>query len=375
MSEDNLLLVADSERDANMLYAVKMFIPDPFVYLRREGRSYMIAGDLELDRARREANGCRVLSLSRCQRKLKRPRDESLARVVWLLAHERGIDKFLVPENFPYGLARELRRLKIRLKVRRGALFFPEREFKTADEVKKVSAALMMAEVGMAEAIQALRGARVGPGGKLAYRGASLTSERLRAIAEVAIVQAGGSASHTIVAGGHRACDPHDPGHGPLRANQPIIIDVFPRSQKTGYHGDITRTVVKGRASEGLRQLYHAVKSAQQLALRMMRPGRKCCEIHRAVARQFEREGYRTGRRNGRLEGFFHGTGHGVGLELHEPPQITEASDAVLRPGHVVTVEPGLYYASIGGVRIEDMVVITDAGAHNLTKFEKVLEV
>jgi len=107
----------------------------------------------------------------------------------------------------------------------------------------------------------------------------------------------------------------------------------------------------------------------------MMRPGRKCCEIHRAVARQFEREGYRTGRRNGRLEGFLHGTGHGVGLELDEPPQVTEASDAVLRPGHVLAVEPGLYYPSIGGVRLGDMVAITDAGAHDLTKFEKVLEV
>lgn len=375
MSTDNLLLVADSERDANMLYAVGMFVPDPFIYLQRDGRGYMVASDLELDRARREASRCRVLSLSRCLRRLDRPRDESLAQVVRLLANERRIKRFLVPENFPYGLARELRRLKIRLKIRRGALFFPEREFKTPDEVKKVSAALMMAEVGMAEAIQAVRGAKVGPGGKLSYRGAPLTSERLRAITEVAIIQAGGCASHTIVSGGLRTCDPHDPGNGPLRARQPIVIDIFPRSQKTGYHGDITRTIVKGRASEALRELYHAVKRGQQLALRMMRPGRKCSEIHRAVARQFEREGYRTGRHQGRLEGFFHGTGHGVGLELHEPPHLTDTSDSVLRPGHVVTIEPGLYYARVGGVRLEDMVVVTHHGAQNLTKFEKVLEV
>jgi Xaa-Pro aminopeptidase len=375
MSTENLLLVADSERDADMLYAVGMFLADPFVYLQHDGQSAMLASDLELDRARREARGCRVLSLSRCLRKLKPGRGESLAQVVRLLARERRIKKFLVPENFPYGLARELRRLKIRLKVRPGTLFFPEREFKTADEVKKISAALMMAEVGMAEAIQAVRNAKIGPGAKLLYRGAPLTSERLRAITEVVVIQAGGSASHTIVAGGRRTCDPHDVGSGPLYACQPIIIDIFPRSQKTGYHGDITRTIVKGRASEALRELYQAVKRAQQLALRMMRVGRRCREIHDAVARQFDREGYRTGRRNGRMEGFFHGTGHGVGLELHEPPQLTATSAAILHPGHVITAEPGLYYPELGGVRLEDMVVVTRDGAHNLTKFEKVLEV
>jgi len=233
----------------------------------------MVASDLELDRARRDASRCRVLSLSRCLRRLEQPRNESLAQVVRLLATERRIKKFLVPEDFPYGLARELRRLKIRLKIRRGALFFPEREFKTADEIKKVSAALMMAEVGMAEAIQAVRAAKVGPGGKLAYRGSPLTSERLRAITEVALIQAGGCASHTIVAGGRRTCDPHDPGNGPLRARQPIVIDIFPRVDRSGYFGDLTRTVVKGRATAAVRRVYEAVRHAQEAALAILAPG------------------------------------------------------------------------------------------------------
>lgn len=377
MSKDTLLLVADSEHDANMLYAVGMFVPDPFIYFRHKGRHHVVLSDLEIDRARRQAKHCRVLSLTRALRELagQRARPESLAEVIRLVAGKRKIKKFLVPEAFPYGLARELRRLRVRLKIRPGLLFFPEREFKSADEIKKISAALMMAEVGMAEAIQAVRSAKIGPAGKLVYRGAPLTAERLRAVIEVAVIQAGGAATHTIVAGGRKACDPHEEGSGPLRANQPIIIDIFPRSQKTGYHGGITRTIVKGKASEAVRALYQAVKVAQQLALRMMRPGRKCREIHRAVVQQFEREGYRTGRRNGHLEGFFHGTGHGVGLELHEAPRLTGTSDAILRPGHVVTAEPGLYYPELGGVRLEDMVAVTTLRTHNLTKFEKVLEV
>ena len=377
MGADNLLLVADSERDANMLHAVGMFLPDPFIYFRHQGRGYMVVSDLELDRARREAKGCRVLSLSRClsRLKLRSPAEGSLARVVRFLAREKGIRKFVVPESFPYGLARELRRLRIRLKVKSGPLFFAERELKTAAEIRKISAALMMAEVGMAEAIQALRVAKVGAGHRLIYRGSPLTAERLRAIIDVAIMQAGGVAAHTIVACGRRGCDPHEVGRGWLRAHQPIIIDVFPRSQRTGYYGDITRTVVKGRASEAVRGLYAAVLSAQQLALRMIRVGRRCRDIHRAVVSQFEREGFRAGRRGGRMEGFFHGTGHGVGLDLHELPRINGTSEIVLQPGHVVTAEPGLYYPEIGGVRLEDMVALTSAGAHNLTKFEKVLEV
>src|SRR6185369_2497813 len=121
-------------------------------------------------------------------------------------------------------------------------------------EVKKISAALMMAEVGMAEGMQALSSSKIGKGGQLIYRGAPLTSERLRAVIDCAILQASGLAANTIVAGGRQGCDPHERGHGPLRANEPIILDIFPRSQKTGYFGDITRTVVRGRASEAVKK-------------------------------------------------------------------------------------------------------------------------
>jgi Xaa-Pro aminopeptidase len=378
MKKPDLLLFGDSERDANLLYAVGLFLPDPFVYLRARGRCHLLVADVDVTRVRKAAAHCTVLPLAyviakAANRARKRP--PSLASAIRLLLRERRAGRLLVPADFPLGLARELRDLKVRLKVKPGALFFAEREFKTADEVKKISAALLMAEVGLAEGILALRTSKIDAQGKLVYRGSPLTSRRLRAVIESAVVQAGGVASRTIVACGRQACDPHEIGHGTLRAHTPIVIDVFPRSQKTGYHGDITRTVVRGRATEVVRQVYAAVQRAQQLAAKLVRPGVRAREVHGAVERSLAEEGYQTHRDNGRSRGFFHGTGHGLGLELHEPPRIADASPAVLAEDHVITLEPGLYYPAVGGVRLEDAFHVSRSGARRLTEFEQVLEV
>ena len=369
-------MVADSESDANMLHAVGMFVPDPFIFLHTRGRDYLVMSDLEIDRARKQAPHCSVLSLSRFHRKLRgegilRP---GLAQVIPLLLRERGIRRVVVPQNFPYGLASDLQRSGIIVSARPGN-FFPEREHKTAAEVKKLSAALLMAEIGMAEGMQVLQRAKIGPGGRLLYHNVPLTSEKLRSVIDTAILQAGGRASHTIVAGGQQGCDPHEGGYGPLRANETIILDIFPRSQQTGYFGDITRTVVRGRASEAVRKLYATVLQGQTLAFRKMRPGVPTAEVHQAVQDYFVQEGYRTGRRKGRMQGFFHGTGHGLGLEIHEAPRVGPNSAGNLQAGQVVTVEPGLYYPEIGGVRLEDVALITRSRPRNLTHFEKVLEV
>lgn len=372
----NLLIVADSEHDADMLYAVGMFVPDPFIYLRIRGRELIVMSDLEIDRARKQAAHCRVVSLSQCQQKLRRDGQKSagLAQVIRLVLRENKVEKISVPGSFPFGLAMELRDLGIKVKPRPGS-FFPEREEKSADEIKKISAALMMAEVGLAEGIQALKTARIGKQRRLIYHNAPLTSEKLRSIIDTAIIQASGLANHTIVAGGNQACDPHEGGHRPLRANEPIILDVFPRSQKTGYFGDITRTVVKGRASEAVRKLYDTVQRGQKAAFQLMRAGTLTSRIHKTVQNLFAREGYKTGKIEGRMQGFFHGTGHGLGLEIHEPPRVNATSTAVLKAGNVVTVEPGLYYPGIGGVRLEDVALVTGNNPRNLTQFEKVLEV
>jgi Xaa-Pro aminopeptidase len=371
---ENLLIVADSDHDANMLYATGMFVPDPFIFLRLRGKNFIVMSDLEIDRARHQATNCRVLSLSRIQKKLaaRHSKRTGFPQVIQAILREKRVQPVFVPPNFPLGLAKELKRLDVKVKVKPD--FFSEREFKSSDEVKKVSAALMMAEVGMAEAMQALKSAKVGRDRRLMYRGAPLTSEKLRSVIDCAILQAGGLAAHTIVAGGKQGCDPHEGGHGQLFANELLILDIFPRSQKTGYFGDITRTVVRGRASEAARKLYDTVLRGQSLAFTKIRPDVPTAEIHAAVQEFFEQQGYKTGRRNGRMQGFFHGTGHGLGLEIHEAPRIGATSKGVLKAGHVVTVEPGLYYPELGGVRIEDVALVTHRTPRNLTRFEKVLE-
>jgi Xaa-Pro aminopeptidase len=374
--KETLLIVADSERDANMLHAVGLFVPDPFIYLKTRGRPLIVMNDLEIDRARTQAPHCRVVSLSQYQGKLRRKGVKSprFTHVIQQILRERKIRSVTVPENFPLGMATDLKKLGIRVKARAGT-FFPEREIKSADEVRKISAALVMAEVGMAEAMQVLHAAKIGRGRKLIYHNIPLTSEKLRAVIDCVIFQACGLAANTIVAGGRQACDPHERGYGLLRAHEPIIIDIFPRSQKTGYFGDITRTVVRGHASEAVRRLYDTVLRGQTIAFRKIRANAPTVDAHRAVQEFFEQQGYKTRRRHGHMEGFFHGTGHGVGLEIHESPRISMNSTGTLKPGHVVTVEPGLYYPEIGGVRLEDVALVTANGPRNLTRFEKMLEI
>ena len=370
----NLLIVADSDRDANILYATGMFVPDPFIFLRLRGKDFIVMSDLEIDRARQQAPHCRVLSLTDYQKKLRARgiKQAGFAHIIQTILREKKIGTVFVPHNFPLGLATELQRLRVAVKVE--PAFFSERELKSPAEVKKVSAALMMAEVGMAEAMQALKTSKVARDRRLIYRGAPLTSEKLRSIIDCAILQAGGLAAHTIVAGGKQGCDPHETGHGQLYANELLILDIFPRSQKTGYFGDITRTVVRGRASEAARKLYDIVLRGQLLGFKKIRAGVPTADIHQAILGLFNQEGYKTGRHNGRMQGFFHGTGHGLGLEIHEAPRMGATSKGALKAGQIVTVEPGLYYPEIGGVRIEDVVLVTPRTPRNLTQFEKVLE-
>ncbi len=357
-----------------MLYATGLFVPDPFIYLHYERRPLLVMSDLEIDRARAGAPHCRVAALSDIQRKLRRDgvKRPGYSQIIRHILREKKIRRVVVPEHFPFGLARELKKLGVKIKPRPN--FFPRREFKNADEVKKISAALMMAEVGMAEGMQALRLSKIGKRRHLIYRGAPLTSEKLRSIIDCAVLQASGLAANTIVAGGKQGCDPHERGSGPLRANELIIIDIFPRSQKTGYFGDITRTVVRGRADEAARKLYDTVLRGQKIAFDKMHTRTKTSDVHKAVQDFFVKQGYKTGRREGHMEGFFHGTGHGLGLEIHEAPRVGSTSTGELKRGQVVTVEPGLYYPEIGGVRLEDVALVTGNGAKNLTRFEKVLE-
>ena len=371
MPSDNLLMIAPSERDANMLYVSGMFAEDALIYMRLNGRCHLVVADAELGRARKEAPHCRILSATRIAQQLAghgRKR-VTLAHVAAAILRDRGLRKVSVPEGFPLGHAHQLREAGIKVKPVKGE-FFPQRELKSADEVKKISASMAMAEDGMSEGAQALKNSKIARDGRLMWRGLPLTADRLRAVIDAAVVQAGGVSARTKVAGGRQGSDPNFAGHGVLRANQPILLHIRPRSQKTGFYADITRTVVKGRASDAVRKMHGAIEAAQEIGLGMVRHGEEGRAVHRAILDSLRQAGFKTVR----TEGFIHPAGHGIGLDLHEAPFLNGSSRDLLRAGQVVTVEPGLYYPDIGGVRMDDMALVTHGGARNLTKSEKTLE-
>jgi Xaa-Pro aminopeptidase len=367
------LIVAASENDPDMLYATRFFAPDAFIFLEERGKRTLVLSDLEIDRARKQAEADEFVSYSALEREVqgKQRKAPGYEKVLSHFLRKRGVRSAVVPSNFQLGFAEELAASKIRLRTANG-LFWPEREAKTEAELKLMRRALQITEAGLERAMEVLRASKPGPGKKLIWSGKTLTSEVLRAEIDSAILRAGGLPANTIVAGGDQACDPHERGFGPLKANSLIILDIFPRDAKSGYFGDMTRTVVRGRASEEQRRLWETVREGQELALRKMKPGVDGLDLHNEVKQLFADRGFPTEVRNGRQVGFFHGTGHGLGLEIHEHPRFQKT---VFKVGQVLTVEPGLYYPGLGGVRIEDVAVVTKSGNRLLSRFEKRLEI
>jgi Xaa-Pro aminopeptidase len=356
-----------------MLYATRMFVGDPFIFLEQGGKRTILLSDLEIDRGKRQAQVDEIVPLSEIEREVQGSgkRVPAFGKLLSHFLQKRGVRSALVPANFPLALAEELSSAKIRLQTTKD-LFWPEREAKTDEELKLIRRALSLTEAGMARGMEVLAASKPGRGKKLEWSGRTLTSEILRAEIDSAILHAGGLPANTIVAGGDQACDPHERGSGPLLANSLIILDIFPRDAKSGYYGDMTRTVVRGRASEEQRRLWETVRAGQEMALKRMKPGVDGLEIHNAIKKLFTDSGFPTEVRDGRQVGFFHGTGHGLGLEIHDFPRFQKT---VFKKGQVLTVEPGLYYPGLGGVRIEDVAAITDTGMRLLSRFEKRLEI
>ncbi|MBI1851634.1 MAG: aminopeptidase P family protein [Planctomycetes bacterium] len=374
MSNDAIVLYGAPEVDANVLYATGFHAPDPFLFLRVRGKSTVVMSDLEIDRARTEAAVDRVVSLTKTLATLRDRgvREPGIADVAALLLREARVRGVTVPSTFPVLIADELRARRVRVEPVREP-FFPERTRKTADEARSILDVQRVAERALEAGLALLRRASARRG-YLYLDGVVLTSERVRRAIEVSALEHECVAMNTIVAGGDQGCDPHNRGSGPLRPGETIIIDVFPRSTRTFYFGDLTRTVVKGVASDAIRGLYHAVSEAHRTGLESIRAGVDGKDVHTATAAVFERLGYPTGAKAGRMEGFFHGTGHGVGLDLHELPRVGRVGTEIPE-GAVVTVEPGLYYPGVGAVRIEDLVFVEKRGVRNLTRIPKILEI
>lgn len=354
------LLYADTS-NADQLYFSRVDVHDPFIAFGAGRRRITVQSALEFGRIKKARTFDEVLSLEtwRARASQRWPRRTiGAAEIVAELARAHRIRGFRVADDFPVSLFLGLRALGVRLELAKGPLF-PEREVKSAKEAAAICEGNRLCALGFSAAERILRAAK--PRGRnLVFESRPLTSERLRFAIESAIMAEGGQANGTtIVAGGDQACDPHERGSGPLRPNELIIVDIFPRVTTTGYFGDMTRTYLRGRASEAQCRLVSAVHTAQSVALKTIRAGVDGRHVHRRVTESFESAGFETRRTARGSVGFFHGTGHGLGLAVHEAPRMGSLASIPLKKGTVVTVEPGLYYPGLGGCRIEDVVQVT----------------
>ncbi len=373
-NDQAILIIAASEIDANLYYATKFLAPDAFVFALIQGKKHLLMSDLEVDRAKNQSSVDFVHSTSKLGQDYhkKYNRKASYLDLIEEFLKNYKVENIQVPGNFPIEFADPLRARGFKIEFKRDP-FFEERTVKSPKEIKAIEQAIRHVEVAVAKAIGTIKKS-VPRRGKLYYSGEILTSEKIKKIINLSLMENGCIASHSIVACGAHAVDPHDQGSGPLFANQSIIMDIFPRDAESRYFADFTRTVVKGTASKKLKAMYAAVAEGQEIAYRTLKEGVDASEVHLAIHKRFEDLGFKTGVMNGRMQGFFHGTGHGLGLDIHEDPRVSFSKN-IMKAGHVVTVEPGLYYEDAGGVRLEDVVVIEKKGCRNLTKFPRVLEI
>ncbi len=369
------LIIADSEKNANLYYATRFLAPDPFIFAQVDGQKILVMSDLELDRAKTQAKVNEVLSYTKLAQQAKRRvgSEAGFLDVVDELLKSHRVSAVEVPLDFSVSHADGLRKRGYALEAKPDP-FYPQRMIKSEEEIALITQTLRATEEALEQAVELIRNAEVKSDRTLWIGGKPLTAELIRKVLHLQMMERDCVGQHTIVACGIQAVDPHNEGSGPLNANVPIVMDVFPQHATSRYFADITRTVVKGKASDNVRRMFETVREGQGIAYRMIKDGVDGSTVHRAILDSFESLGFRTGEQNGRMQGFFHGTGHGVGLEIHEPPRINPKPD-ILRAGMVVTVEPGLYYADAGGMRIEDMVVVTKDGCRLLTQAPKILEV
>lgn len=370
------LIIDSVDRNADLYYASHFDAhSSKFVYFRTGGKKYLLMSDLEFDRAKKESSVDKILSLTKyMELARKKKAGPSVLDAVMIMLKERGIRRITIPDSTPFSIVDSLRKSGFKVEGRL-LPFYPKRAIKNKTELREIikNQKIIFSSMKLAENL--IKKSRI-KNNALHLGGKPFTSERLSHEIKSYLYSKGLIAPHGIVVSCGRDTEfPHRQGSGVLRPHQPIIIDIFPQSVKTKFWGDATRTFCKGRPSPELKRMYAAVKFAQEGAIRMVRAGVNGKKIHTWICNHFEENGFRTGEFDGQRQGFIHGTGHGTGLELHEQPVNIKPVDCRLKAGYVTSIEPGLYYKGIGGVRIEDLVFVTKKGGIVLGRYPKRLEI
>ncbi|KQC07483.1 MAG: peptidase M24 [Methanolinea sp. SDB] len=349
---------------ADMRYITGFTTTDQIAYIRKRGeRGVIIVSQMELSRALLEST-CSVMTRAEAGLldilKTEKDRWKALAAMIAGLSGSA----VLVPAWFPIILARELERYGSVI-VDRGTIEGMKAK-KTHREIEYIKKVQAVTESAMDRAITLIRNSKARDG-VLYQDNSPLTSENVRAAIHFTLLESGCIPSDTIVSCGNESGMPHARGSGPLREDEPIVIDIFPRDEHTGYYSDMSRTVCKGEPSREIIEMYSAVLEAQDLASHTIRAGVTGADVYQAVVDLFSEKGYPTGN-----TGFVHNLGHGVGLDVHELPSVGPGGGE-LSVGNIITNEPGLYFPDLGGIRLEDIGAVTRTGFDCFTHFPKEL--
>lgn len=362
-------MVSESAYNADMYYATGFLAYDTFVYLNSK-KEKLLVSDMEIRRAKKESRVKHIVPTSAysiMEKLRKYDEEQAYSEMIAEFLASENVKRIAVPYDFPLYIAECLRKKGFEIIPIKNP-FSKKREIKNEYEIKAIQKAQKAGEKALEKALDMIRNAYIN-NEVLWYEGKPLTAEKIKCIIEYSLIKEGCEAADIIVACGKESSNPHWKGEGILLANQPVVIDIVPRSKQHRYYSDMTRSVVRGTCTEELKDMYSAVLDSQVAALKKIREGVTGSEIHGIVCDLLEERGYETTRKNAK-QGFIHSTGHGVGLEIHEAPYLRDHYKE-LKSGSVVTVEPGLYYKHIGGIRLEDVVVVTKNGCKNLTMFEK----
>jgi len=374
----DVLIHADTIRSPELRHELPLSVPDPFLYIEHDGRRFAVVTAFERARIADAAPDIEALAPEQFGiDELLRggtPRVEAMLRTYVRALREIGVTEAAVPKDFPVELADRLRSDGIALTVERD-LFEDRRRSKTATEVAGLRRAQRAAEAALDVARGMLRAAS--GDGVLRLDGEPLTSERIKVEMQRVFVAHDVVAEDFIVAAGAQGAVGHEMGSGPISAGESVVFDLWPRDRETAVYTDMTRTYVVGEVPEELREYHRLCAQVLELTTAATKPGVNGRELMQAACDVFAGAGYPTQltKEPGEVidSGFFHGLGHGVGLEVHERPWLSVVGDDLV-PGDVITLEPGLYRAGYGGVRLEDILLVTEDGAETVTQYGYELE-
>ncbi|MBT3475750.1 aminopeptidase P family protein [bacterium] len=364
------LIYDDTKNSSDLLYKARFKAPDPIIFFEIRKKKYLVLNDLEIQRGKKQAKVDEVLSLREISQKIK---SSEIVDIIKALIKKFNITKVVVPYSFPSYVFNEIKKSKIKIEAFSSPIFFKSRLIKDSDEINKIKKTMKLTELVLGKIIDKIKSSKA-RNSFLYLDNKILTSQILRSFCQKELVSLGLECPDCIISSGRSSALPHHEGSGPIKESSPIILDIFPRHIESGYFADITRTVIKGKPSDILRDMFKTVLQGQRIGVKLVKAGRNSKTIHSSIKNFFDKSGFLTDFAKNNPEGFIHSTGHGLGLDIHEPPRVSLLSETLKR-NHVITIEPGLYYPKIGGIRIEDTVVVTDEGCRNLSSFPKMFEI